>query len=87
MSGSKACGKQAAQYTGKQPREGSVGASRDTAAAKDDVHAPGHTHTTRQATHTQPAFLAADAPFAAALEAIPAEDWCRIYPMTLCYSL
>jgi tetratricopeptide (TPR) repeat protein len=87
MSGSKACGKQAAQYTGKQPREGSVGASRDTAAAKDDVHAPGHTHTTRQATHTQPAFLAADDSaaflaadaFAAALGVVPADDWCRTW--------
>jgi hypothetical protein len=45
------------------------------------------TRTTRPATQTQPALLADDAPFAAALEAIPAEDWCRIYPMTLCYSL
>ena len=34
------------------------------------------TRTTSQATQTQPLLLAADA-FAAALEAIPAEDWCR----------
>jgi hypothetical protein len=32
--------------------------------------------TTRQAMKTQPALLAADG-FAAALEAIPADDWCR----------
>jgi hypothetical protein len=36
------------------------------------------TRTTRQATTTQPALLAADA-FAAALRAIPAEDWCRAW--------
>jgi hypothetical protein len=113
MSGGKACGKQAAQYTGKQPDEESVVASRDTAAAENEVHSSGHTHrksmrlkemsavkqaggkgetqtgkqpaaqkkrtrTTRQATQTQPLLLAADA-FAAALEAIPAEDWCRTW--------
>ena len=44
MSGGKACGKQAAQYTGKQPDEGSVVTSRDTAAAENDVHSSGHTH-------------------------------------------
>jgi hypothetical protein len=33
--------------------------------------------TTRQATETRPAFLTADVPLAAALEAIPAEDWGR----------
>ena len=109
MSGGKACGKQASRYTGKQPDEGSVVTSRDTAAAENEVHSSGHTHrksmhlkemsaakqaggkgetekgkqpaaqkkrtrTTRQATQTQPLLLAADA-FAAALEAIPAEDW------------
>jgi hypothetical protein len=113
MSGGKACGKQAAQYTGKQPDEASVVTSRDTTAAEDEVHASGHTHiksmglkemsaakqaggkgetekgeqpaaqkkctrTTTQATHTQPALLATDA-FAAALGAIPAEDWCRTW--------
>jgi hypothetical protein len=35
-------------------------------------------NTTRQATETQPLLLAADA-FAAALEAVPAEDWCRTW--------
>jgi hypothetical protein len=114
MSGGKAGGKQAAQYTGNQPDEGSVATSRDTAAAENEVHSSGHTHrksmclkemsaakqaggkgetvqgtqpaeqkkrtrTTRHATQTQPLLLAADAPFAAALEAIPAEDWCRTW--------
>ena len=36
--------KQSAQYTGKQPGEGSVVASRDTASAEGEVHAPDHTH-------------------------------------------
>jgi hypothetical protein len=44
---------------------------------KKDYEQKKRTRTTRQATQTQPALLAADAPFAAALEAIPAEDWCR----------
>ena len=114
MSGVKACGKQEAQYTGKQPNEGSVPTSRDTAAAENKVHSSGHTHrksmglkemsaakhagekaetekgkqpaaqrkrscTTRHAMQKQPLLLAADAPFAAALEAVPAEDWCRTW--------
>jgi hypothetical protein len=114
MSGGKACGKQAAQYTGKQPDEGSVVTSRDTSAAENEVHSSGHTHrksmrlkemsaakqtggkgetekgkqpaaqekrtrTTRHATQTQPLLLAADAPFAAALGAVPAEDWSRTW--------
>ena len=37
------------------------------------------TRTSRHATQTQPLLLAADAPFAAALEAIPADDWCRTW--------
>ena len=103
MSGGKACGKQAAQYTGKQPDEVSVVTRRGaaaawdmqetaanqghrevhqhTAAAENEVHSSGHTHrkskrtrTTKQATQTQSLLLGADAPFAAALEAIPAED-------------
>ena len=91
MSGGKSCGKQAAQYTGKQPDEGSVVTSWDTAAAENEVHSSGHTHrksmrlkeiyavcTTSQATQTQAALLAADA-FAATLEAVPAEDWCRTW--------
>jgi hypothetical protein len=107
MSGGKACGKQAAQYNVKQPDEGSVVTSRDTAVAEDEVHSSGDTHrkssrlkemsaakqaggkgetekgkqpaaqkkrtrTTRKSTQAQPLklLLAADAPFAAALEAI-----------------
>ena len=38
MSGGKAYDKQAAQYTGKQPGEGSVVASRDTTAAENQVY-------------------------------------------------
>ncbi len=93
MSGGKACGKQAAQYTGKQPDEGSVVTSRDTTAPENEVHSSDHTteegkqpaeekkrtHSTSQPTPTQPSLLAADAPFAAALEAVPAEDWCRTW--------
>jgi Ran GTPase-activating protein (RanGAP) involved in mRNA processing and transport len=114
MSGGKAGGKQAAQYTGNHPDEGSVATSRDTAAAENEVHSSGHPHrksvrlkemsaakqaggkgetekgkqpaalkkrtrTTRHPTQTQPLLLAADAPFVAALEAIPAEDWCRTW--------
>jgi hypothetical protein len=44
MSGGKACGKQAAQYTGKQPDEGSVATSRDTTAPDNEVHSSGQTH-------------------------------------------
>jgi hypothetical protein len=44
MSDGNACGKQAAQYAGKQPDEGSGGTSRDTAAAENEVHSSGHTH-------------------------------------------
>ena len=119
MSGGKACGKQAAQYAGKQPDEGCVATSRDTAAAENEVHSSGHMHrksmrlkemsaakqaggkgetekgkhpavlkkrtrTSSQATQTQPLLLAADAPFAAALEAIPAEDWCRTWAAGRC---
>ena len=35
--------------------------------------------TTSQDKQTQPASLSADAPFAAALEAIPPDDWCRTW--------
>ena len=66
MSGGKACDKQAAQYTGKQPDGGSVVTRRDTAAAENEVHSSGHL------------LLAADA-FAAALEAIPPDDWRRTW--------
>jgi hypothetical protein len=43
MSGGKTCGKQAAQYAGKQPNEGSVVTSRDTTAPENEVHSSGHT--------------------------------------------
>ena len=43
MSGGKDCGKQAAQYTGKQP-EGSAVTNRDTTAPEDEVHSSGRTH-------------------------------------------
>jgi hypothetical protein len=36
-------------------------------------------NTTSQDTQTKPLLLAADAPFASALEAIPVEDWCRTW--------
>ena len=44
MSDGKACGKQAAQYTGKQLDEGSTVTSRDTAVAKNEVYSSGDTH-------------------------------------------
>ncbi len=44
MSGGKACGKQAAQYNGKQSDEGSVLTSRNAAAAESEEHSSGHTH-------------------------------------------
>ncbi len=45
---------------------------------KQDYEQKKMTRTTSQATQTQPSLLAADA-FVAALEAIPAEDWCRTW--------
>ena len=44
MSGGKACGKQAAQYTGKQADEGRVVTSRDTTALLAELQALHHTH-------------------------------------------
>jgi hypothetical protein len=44
MSGGKACGKQAAQYAGKQADEGSVETSRDTTALLAELQALHHTH-------------------------------------------
>jgi hypothetical protein len=43
MSGGKACGKQAAQYAGKQPDEGSVVTRRDTTAPDIEEHPSGRT--------------------------------------------
>jgi len=45
MSSGKACGKQAAQYAGKQPDEGSSSTSPDTAAPDNEDDSSGHTHT------------------------------------------
>jgi hypothetical protein len=78
MSGGKACDKQADQYVGKQPGEASVVTSRDTAAAEDEVHASDHTHRKTMLLKDQPALLAPNT-FAAALEAVPADDWCRTW--------
>ena len=71
----KASSKQAAQYTDKQPDDGIVVTSRDTAVTEDEVHAPGNTYTKRQTTKKQPVLLA----FPAALQTIPSEDWCRTW--------
>ncbi len=78
MSGGQACDKQADQYIGKQPGEASVATSRDTAAAEDEVHASDHTHRKSMPLKDQPALLAPNS-FAAALEAVPADDWCRTW--------
>jgi len=58
---------------GKQP-EGTGTTEKGTQPAAQKKR----THTRRQATQTQPAKLAPDA-FAAALGAIPHEDWCRTW--------
>ena len=44
MSGGKASGKQAAQYAGKQPDEGSAVTRRDTTAPENEGHSSGRTH-------------------------------------------
>jgi hypothetical protein len=51
----------------------------ETEKFKKDYEQKKRTRTTKPATQTQPLLLSADAPFAAALEAIPAEDWCRTW--------
>jgi Ran GTPase-activating protein (RanGAP) involved in mRNA processing and transport len=92
MSGGKASGKQADEYTGKQPGEGRFVTSRDTAAAEGGVHAPGHTHrksmrlpemsAAKQAGgkgETEKCKLLATDAFAAALGAIPHDDWGRTW--------
>jgi hypothetical protein len=78
MSGGKACDKQADQYIGKQPGETSVVTSRNTAAAEDEVHASDHRHRNSMRLKDQPALVAPNT-FAAALEAVPADDWCRTW--------
>ena len=59
---------------GKQPQGIGIHAE----SGKKDYEQKKRTRTTRQATQTQPLLLAADA-FAAALGAVPAEDWCRTW--------
>jgi len=44
MSGGKACGNQAAQYSSKQPDEGSAVTRRDTTAPENEEHSSGRTH-------------------------------------------
>jgi hypothetical protein len=56
-----------------------AGGKGETEKGKQPAAREKRTRATRQATQTQPLLLAADAPFAAALEAIPAEDWCRTW--------
>jgi len=50
----------------------------ETEKGKQPAEQKKRTRTTRQATQTQPALLAADG-FATALEAIPAGNWCRTW--------
>jgi hypothetical protein len=63
------------QSFGKQPQGIGIQAEQ----GKEYFEQKKRTRTTSQATQTQPLLLAADNPFAAALEAIPAEDWCRTW--------
>jgi hypothetical protein len=62
------------QSFGKQPEGIGIHAEQ----GKKDYEQKKRTRTNSQATQTGPLLLAADA-FAAALEAIPAEDWCRTW--------
>jgi hypothetical protein len=55
-----------------------VGGKGETEKVKQTIVQKKRTCVARQATQTQPLLLAADA-FAAALGAIPAEDWCRTW--------
>jgi hypothetical protein len=71
MSGGKTSGNQEVQYTDKQSGEGSVVATRVTRLpAAKQARGKGKTEADK--------VLAADA-FAAALDAVPAEDWCRTW--------
>jgi hypothetical protein len=56
-----------------------AGGKGETEKGKQPAAREKRTRATRQATQTQPLLLAADAPFAAALDAVPAEDWCRTW--------
>ncbi len=51
-----------------------AGGKGETEKSKQSVAQKKRTRTTKHATETHPAFLVSDAPFPAALEAIPAED-------------
>jgi hypothetical protein len=46
---------------------------------KKDYEQKERTHSTSQVTKTQPLILTTDVPFVAALETIPADDWCRTW--------
>jgi hypothetical protein len=63
------------QSFGKQPQ----GIGIQTEQGKKDYEQKKRSRTTSQATQTQPLLFAADASFAAALEAVPAEDWGRTW--------
>jgi len=63
------------QSFGKQPE----GTGRQAEQGKKDYEQRKGTRTTSQATKTQPLLLAADGLCCAALEAIPADDWCRTW--------
>jgi hypothetical protein len=56
-----------------------AGGKRETEKGKQPAAQKKRTRNTRHATQTQPAALLAAGPFAAALEAVPAEDWCRTW--------
>jgi Ran GTPase-activating protein (RanGAP) involved in mRNA processing and transport len=56
-----------------------TGGKGETEKGKQPAAQEKRTRTTRHATQTQPLLLAADAPFAAALGAVPAEDWSRTW--------
>ena len=62
------------QSFGKQPQGIGIHAEQ----GKKDYEQKKRTRTTSQATQTQPLLLVADT-FLAALEAVPAEDWCRTW--------
>jgi hypothetical protein len=71
MSGGKVSGNQVVQYTGKQAGEGSVVATRVTRLpAAKQARGKGKTEVDK--------VLAADV-FAAPLDTVPAEDWCRTW--------
>jgi hypothetical protein len=55
-----------------------AGVKGETEKGRQPAEQKKRTRTKRQATQTQPALLAADG-FAAALEAIPGDDWCRTW--------